>query len=204
LICIFAFCNLVLGIKLGNKREDKGKDMINRNRSGFTLIELLVAIAIAGILTSIVLINTRNNPDRDVNQEKDRFISFLRDVQSKSLAADKVNAANGKVCGFGVHASGEDIESYYVDTGAGNGNLDVDCTAYTTKVGTSVDTFRTSKSNIKVTMSATPVFFLIPSGDVYINGMRDAGSSAIFTVTETQDGKDYTAQITITGTGLVY
>lgn len=148
---------------------------LNREKqSGFTLIEIIVVIAIIGILTSIALVNSGKNADRDVRLEADRLTTFIRNVQNKALTGEKVAGASGKICGFGVTIpDATHIQSYYVDTGAGN--LDTDCATLTTSSGTNyADVFSPQINGVSLDFKsadlnvATRLFFLVPSGQSYL------------------------------------
>lgn len=155
---------------------------------GFTLIELMVVIAIIGILTSIALVNSGKNEDRDIRQEADRFSSYLRDVQNKSLAADTVSGVAGKVCGFGVYrVDSSHVAAFYVyTTDAGLlDEKDVDCASDkvvrkhadgTNSKSTALEEPFVFKSNVEIG-SFDNVFFLTPYGTVYENGDPLAGTA---------------------------
>jgi prepilin-type N-terminal cleavage/methylation domain-containing protein len=142
--------------------------------SGFTLIELLIVMAIVGILAATAIVNFGQNEDRDVRQEKDRLTSFLREVQNKALAGEKISTASGKVCGFGVKMSGSNLIDYYVKVSS----LDDDCSSHINDPETDyTDTFYFSNGvSIKDGFSGTnKLFFLIPSGEAYLDGSNSTG-----------------------------
>src|SRR4030043_948872 len=95
---------------------------IENSRKGFPLIELLVVMAIIAVLTATALVNFGKNEDRDVQLEKERLTTFIRDAQNRALTGEREGISlNGRLCGFGVHwYSSTQIGIYYIlVTGAG-------------------------------------------------------------------------------------
>ncbi len=173
-------------------------------RKGFTLIEVLVVIAIIGILAAITLVSLGKNLERDARFEKDRFTTFIRDAQNRSLTAETAGAsvsAGKKICGFGIHFDESDntrAVMYFVQTG-GASPLDVNC-ASKTDVPKDYDSLPDPKSDSELAVfylghqmqfddgPAVPdVFFLVPHGDVLENEGDPASSSITVSITDNDE-----------------
>jgi type II secretory pathway pseudopilin PulG len=165
----------------------------------------MVVLAIVGILVATALVNSGRNPDWDVRLERDRLITFLREVQSKSLAAEKVSGATGKVCGFGVHRNSEsELWVYYVQT-SGPTPQDVDCAAVSnTYPGGSGDPYKISvyylRNDVAIE-SFSDVFFLSPNGTIHYGGSSDASN---FPVTMTLSKESISVPVNIARSGNIY
>lgn len=143
---------------------------------GFTLIELLVVIAIIGILAAIALVNTGKNPDRDARLERDRLVTYLRDIENKSLAISMVSSATGRICGFGIHyISDTEIKAYFLQT-SGASPLDADCgsvsVGYPSSGSQDLDGSNSFFLGHGMMFSETfpDTAFIAPSGEVSVNG----------------------------------
>ena len=139
--------------------------------TGFTLIELLVVMAIIGILAATAIVNFGKNEDRDVRAEKDRLTSFLREVQNKALAGDKVSGVSGKVCGFGVHydATSKNLQAYYTNT-SGLTAMDDACPAMTYDLSNKLEEF-IPRNGVGITDPGEDIFFSAPTGEVFCNAV---------------------------------
>jgi prepilin-type N-terminal cleavage/methylation domain-containing protein len=153
------------------------KLQIKNYHRGFTLIEILVTIAIIGILSTITLAISGKNPDRDIRQEADRLSTFVRSVQNKSLSGEKPSVAlTGKLCGYGIKStSSTKFQIYYVQSAS----LDESCSTHLNDAGTNIVAeifnFRNGVSIGSGFSTTDKLFFLIPNGEVYLNGVRTSG-----------------------------
>ncbi len=165
------------------------------------MIELLVVIAIVGILASIALVNSGRNEDRDVRLEADRFSSFLRDVQNKTLSSEKISGAE-KVCGFGIRrqASGSEVLVYYAATTINGACADVSKTYPGSSYKLEKDTFY-FKNGVTVS-DFSDIFFLSPNGEVYYNGSSLGTGTVAFDLTK--DAHTLGNAISINGAGRIY
>ena len=176
--------------------------------SGFTLIELIISIAIVSILSSIVLVNVSRNSDRDARLEKDRFVTFLRSIQNKALAGDKVSDADKgtgqKVCGFGAHyddnGGGKNLARVYFvtalfDTDCGNVSKD-----YVPGNDLSNENFYLGHE-MTFDSSFTDIFFMIPAASTYLNDSLIGSDTEIYI--QTADGITVRIPVTIHTGGFI-
>jgi len=178
---------------------------MNSKHTGFTLIELMVAMAIVGILAATAIVNFGRNEDRDVRQEKDRLTSFLREVQNKALAGDKVGttlSASEKLCGYGLNQQGEStIQAYYITAPS----LDDDCSSnsisknYDSSHKLEVFSF---SNNVKISGSFSDVFFLSPNGKIFYGG--NATFTSPITINLTKAGLSSPIPAYIDQSGRIY
>lgn len=162
----------------------------------------MVSLAIMGILAAAVLINTAKNTDRDVRQEKDRLVSFLRNVQNKALTGEREGITlTHKLCGFGAHRdSNSKVRVYFIETedvGLVSWK-DVKCEDVDNryKATTAFEEFN-FKNNVRVN-AFSDIFFMIPDGDIYYNNSGPISSDitinfsgSTVTVTIDKSGKIY-------------
>jgi hypothetical protein len=108
-------------------------------------------------------------------------VTFLREAQSKTLAATKISGATGKVCGFGVHknpGSNSELWIYYVET-AGAEKLNTDCSDASVSKKYPGDSYKLETFIFRngVAIGAfNDLFFLSPHGEVYTNGSDNSAN----------------------------
>jgi prepilin-type N-terminal cleavage/methylation domain-containing protein len=172
------------------------------SRKGFTLIELMVVIAIIGIMAGIAVVNFGRNSDRDVRLEKDRLVTFLRDVQNKALSGEQVPGSTGKVCGFGIHQIGNAIQAYYVEVG-GLSPQDTICASHVGDAGTDYPGnifYPGNGVTISGMAAGDNIFFLIPHGDIYYN---NGSLPQNIYLSKTVGSSTATVPVTITPGGII-
>jgi prepilin-type N-terminal cleavage/methylation domain-containing protein len=183
-------------------------------QKGFSLMELMIVIAITGILVATVLVNSGRNPDRDVRLEKDRLMTFLRDVQNMSLSAEQPSETGASdcynvsgeyicsLCGYGIKKDDSgNIQAYYVKKAA----VDDVCSALAGDTGEdyTVAIFR-PKNDVTISGLETSdkIFFLIPNGSVY-DGGSPMSEDKVITLSKTDISSTADVDVTITPGGVV-
>ncbi len=186
-------------------------------KQGFTFIELMVVIAIVGVLAATAIVNTGKNDDRGLRMEAERLKTFLRDVQNKALAVEKVSGVTGKVCGFGVSYSAgtpNKFQPFYVvteDLDSGKKALDVECSsADVSKKNEDVDGSSAidyedlfyMKSGFSANLSKD-IFFLSPHGEIYYDGTAISSDGISFNLQNSGIGTSVSVPITILPKGVI-
>lgn len=96
----------------------------NHSQKAFTLIEVLVAVAILGILSTVILVNANSSRvTQDLEASTREMVGFFRGVQNRALTGEQAGA--GIPCRFGVAWNGASYSVVYyskVATGAPCGN----------------------------------------------------------------------------------
>lgn len=78
------------------------KQIFRNAQKGFTFVELLIVIAIIGILSSVVLVQTGTDKIREeVRATADELAAHIVDMRQRSLTGSTGDV--NKACGFGVN-----------------------------------------------------------------------------------------------------
>jgi prepilin-type N-terminal cleavage/methylation domain-containing protein len=187
------------------------------SQKGFTLIEIMTVIAIMGILIAVAVVNSGRNPDRDVRLEKDRLVTFLRDVQNMSLSAEQVSETGASacydtsysphkylcnICGYGVREDNDgNIQAYYVKRTDPN----ADCSLLAGESGQDyAGKIFLPRNDVTISGLGTSdrIFFLIPNGDIYENGSQ-ASSDITINISKTDASTTADVDVTIAPGGII-
>ncbi len=183
------------------KRVTNLLQRINKNNRGFSLVELMVAVALIGILTSIIITSANfSETHRNLTMETNRLRAMVRLAQSYSLSIPQQEKEN--ICGFGLYVSdAREYKVYYnwdEDPSAG-----ADCSALQAPdlTLTHMEELETvvinSKKKVEFTNDVNDyVFFTAPYGDV--------GTSADKTFTlETTGSSGGAREVIVSGEGKI-
>ncbi len=147
-------------------------------QKAFTLVEVLVAIAILGILSTIILVNASGSRvTQDLEAGTRETVSFFRGVQNRALTGEQVGVGTIP-CRFGVAWSGSAYSVvYYSKNGAGVCGSPVTIQSYTLRNGV-------------VFASPGDIYFTLPHAEVFETA---SGSpiGASKTVTLSKGGASY-------------
>ncbi|MDP2695674.1 MAG: type II secretion system protein [bacterium] len=142
--------------------------MKQKDQSGFSLIELLVVVSILGVLTSLLILYSRDS-ERQLTliREQSKLVSTI--LRAKSLAVQTF-IGEGPTCGYGVHFSENDA-SYTLFKDA---KINNECSA-NDKVLTDAneweETVDLSSLGVQISSGQTSdIFFIPPDPQVAING----------------------------------
>lgn len=82
-------------------------------KQAFTLIEMMVTLSIITLLTSMVLVYSRQSESlTNLMREADRLMFNLHQIQNSSLLTLQQNIASQKICGWGIYFDPADATKY--------------------------------------------------------------------------------------------
>lgn len=135
---------------------------------GFTLVELLISIAIFVSLTGVLLANFRQGDySEELRLSAELLAVNLREAQTRSISG--IDAAS--VNGYGVYLDNGDTSfKNYKDLGATDKQYDA---------GEEINTVNLKKNVSFSTSGIMDIFFFIPGGEVYLNGVSQTSSLTV-------------------------
>jgi len=142
--------------------------MRNSQQLGFTIIELLVSIAIFLVLAGILLANFHQGDyANELKLSADLVAVNIREAQNKSISG--ISAVT--VAGYGIYFDNADTSFInYQDQGTSARQYDAD---------EEINTVSLKKNVSFVSAGAVDLFFEVPGGAVYLNGLAQSGTVTI-------------------------
>lgn len=163
-------------MKINDYKNSTNRDKIN---FGFTLVEMLVTLSIIVIMSSILIVYSRNGEKvGQLNRATERLSFDVRRMASMSMQTKQFKDSSGNlhdVCGWGIYFGDPGSNSYIIfsdfcETGQDKGNLmfEREETQETITFGKSV---KIADSTIKslVYVPPEPKLYLISQGSLQID-----------------------------------
>jgi len=156
------------------KKTEKTK---KKNLQGFTLIELLLSMAIISILTGASLVVARfADTQKNLTLSANQLRALIRSAQTYALAVPF--SSEEHICGFGVYFTNENTaQLFYTKATDSEFNLDATtaCDAHLEADGFNLLEKVVLSANSSSWGEDQDIFFRVPYGRVYSNGVHDRG-----------------------------
>ncbi len=181
--------------KIFNKKRS------NKSNQGFSLVELMVAVALIGILTSIIITTARfSETQKNLMLAKNELQSAIRLAQSYSLSIPEQESGGAVVnnmCGFGLYVIDlGHYAVYYVHDSDLNDPNTCDDLKDPSHLTDSLEKVNLNSTKTKITIgpAGSYVFFGAPYGRVLQDGSFQLNSTG---------GSGSSAQITVSSSGQI-
>jgi prepilin-type N-terminal cleavage/methylation domain-containing protein len=177
--------------------------MKQKGQSGFSLIELLVVVSILGVLTSLLILYSRDSEKQlTLIREQSKLVSTI--LRAKSLAVQTFTG-EGLICGYGVHFFENAGYTLFKDAKVGNECLTNDKVLTLPDTNEWEETVDLSSLGVQISSGQTSdIFFIPPDPQVALNGVVPPGPvDVVIDLSIVIDGQLSTRSIKVNNAGQV-